>query len=48
LWALGAWAGRYAAATWEATVRTTLENIKVEAERRDVGSRRAHQRETTT
>ena len=34
LWALGRWAGRYAAARWEATVRATLESIKGEAERR--------------
>ena len=34
LWALGRWAARYAAAKWESTVRTSLESIKVEAERR--------------
>jgi hypothetical protein len=34
LWALGRWAGRYAAAKWEATVRGSLEDIKREAERR--------------
>jgi hypothetical protein len=40
-WAVGAWAGRYAAATWEATVRTSLGDIKVEAERRAVRAGRA-------
>ena len=34
LWALGRWAARCAAAKWESTVRTSLESIKVEAERR--------------
>jgi hypothetical protein len=34
LWALGRWAGRHAAAKWESTVRASLEDIKVEAERR--------------
>jgi hypothetical protein len=34
LWAFGRWAGRYAAAKWESTVRVSLDDIKVEAERR--------------
>jgi Polyketide cyclase / dehydrase and lipid transport len=34
LWAFGRWAGRYAAAKWESTVRASLQDIKVEAERR--------------
>jgi hypothetical protein len=39
LWAFGRWAGRYAAAKWESTVRASLEDIKVEAERRAARSR---------
>jgi hypothetical protein len=34
LWALGQWAGRYAAAKWEAAVQSSLDQIKTEAERR--------------
>jgi hypothetical protein len=34
LWALGRWAGRYAAAKWEATVQSTLDQIRTEAEGR--------------
>jgi Polyketide cyclase / dehydrase and lipid transport len=41
LWALGRWASRYAAATWESTVRASLEGIKVEAERRAPRARTA-------
>lgn len=33
-WGLGRWAGRYAAARWESTVRASLEDIKIEAEHR--------------
>jgi hypothetical protein len=33
-WMARQWAGRYAAAKWESTVRASLEDIKVEAERR--------------
>jgi hypothetical protein len=43
LWAIGRWAGRYAAAKWESRVRASLEDIKVEAERR-AGRSRAPQR----
>ena len=39
LWAFGWWAGRYAAAKWESTVRASLEGIKVEAERHAASSR---------
>jgi hypothetical protein len=34
LWVLGRWAGRYAAAKWEAAVQSSLDQIKAEAERR--------------
>jgi Polyketide cyclase / dehydrase and lipid transport len=39
-WVLGRCASRYAAAKWESTVRTSLEGIKVEAERRASTARR--------
>jgi hypothetical protein len=41
LWAIGRWAGRYAATQWESTVRGSLEDIRVEAERRAARSRPA-------
>jgi hypothetical protein len=34
LWALGRWWGKRVGRTWESVVRTTLEDIKAEAERR--------------
>ena len=43
LWALGRWAGRYAAVKWESTVRASLEDVKVEAERRAVRGRTSDQ-----
>jgi hypothetical protein len=48
LWAFGRWAGRYAAAQWESTVRASLEDIKVEAERRAARPRAAQQRGDST
>jgi hypothetical protein len=43
LWALGRWAGRYAAVKWESTVRASLEDVKVEAERRAIRGRTSDQ-----
>lgn len=39
LWRLGRWAGRYAAAKWESTVRASLKDMKTEAERRATHAR---------
>lgn len=39
LWGLGRWAGRYAAAKWESTVRASLKDMKTEAERRATHAR---------
>jgi hypothetical protein len=48
LGALGRWAGRYAAAKWETTVRASLEEIKVEAERRAARARTSNRGAQTT
>jgi Polyketide cyclase / dehydrase and lipid transport len=40
LWAVGRWWGRKVARAWEATVRTSVEAISREAERRAAASRR--------
>ena len=41
-WMLGRRIGRYAAATWESTVLASLQEIKVEAERRAPHTRRSN------
>jgi hypothetical protein len=48
LWAFGRWAGRYAAARWESTVRASLEDIRIEAERRAARSRAPRRGGTST